>query len=388
MRRARTKSLSITERDALKRELTTKMYFWRRLQEREQEGKLEQRTGVTAILDILEGHSGQHFVQADKIEPLRQSGMNPPEGLFDLDEVTVSAQRAVTIHVLGRDPDTNESLPGLQRQVDMNGGGWLYYLPALPTLEPLIWGGEEEGVMIPDSRLVRLCAMAVLCLTLLVMWLTRGSYTPTALWSLARMPGTEDNEMELHRTGRKHRRRARGMRNSAVAGSEGALLAGGPGRPDVRTNYTLERVGLGIRTASQWLSQSIHGMKTTLLQVPSAIRSWLTRSERAPGEEEARQAADAAHTGRSHSPSSPPLPKLCPKSVKPSEEERVKPREEISSQCGDEDLCVVCLDRVKTHILLPCGHICMCGTCSVGFVGQLCPLCRQPCEGINIAYFK
>ena len=36
--------------------------------------------------------------------------------------------------------------------------------------------------------------------------------------------------------------------------------------------------------------------------------------------------------------------------------------------------CVVCLDAQPTHILVPCGHQCVCEACI--FVGDECPMCR------------
>jgi len=41
----------------------------------------------------------------------------------------------------------------------------------------------------------------------------------------------------------------------------------------------------------------------------------------------------------------------------------------------DEDMCVICLEGEKTHLLVPCGHQCLCAGCADGFNG-LCPLCR------------
>ena len=41
--------------------------------------------------------------------------------------------------------------------------------------------------------------------------------------------------------------------------------------------------------------------------------------------------------------------------------------------------CVVCMDSEATHILAPCGHMCVCGTC-VGYIcaaaSPECPMCR------------
>ncbi|GFR47662.1 hypothetical protein Agub_g9406, partial [Astrephomene gubernaculifera] len=46
---------------------------------------------------------------------------------------------------------------------------------------------------------------------------------------------------------------------------------------------------------------------------------------------------------------------------------------------GDEGLCVVCMDRPRSVLLLPCGHLVLCGGCvrAVRERGGLCPMCRE-----------
>jgi len=51
---------------------------------------------------------------------------------------------------------------------------------------------------------------------------------------------------------------------------------------------------------------------------------------------------------------------------------------EEQEQTDDESKCVICKDKVKTHILIPCGHLCVCEDDSQRI--QLCPLCRQPIQ--------
>ena len=45
----------------------------------------------------------------------------------------------------------------------------------------------------------------------------------------------------------------------------------------------------------------------------------------------------------------------------------------------EDECCIVCLDADKSHLLWPCGHQCVCGTCSYNIVPGLCPLCRVWC---------
>ena len=43
----------------------------------------------------------------------------------------------------------------------------------------------------------------------------------------------------------------------------------------------------------------------------------------------------------------------------------------------EQDECVVCLAALRTHALVPCGHLCLCAEC-VSVVTHVCPLCRVP----------
>ena len=45
---------------------------------------------------------------------------------------------------------------------------------------------------------------------------------------------------------------------------------------------------------------------------------------------------------------------------------------------GDENLCVVCMERDAAIALLPCGHLCACEE-DAGLL-NLCPICRAPVQ--------
>ena len=47
-----------------------------------------------------------------------------------------------------------------------------------------------------------------------------------------------------------------------------------------------------------------------------------------------------------------------------------------STSAPDSNICVVCMDALKTHIYVPCGHLCVCESCSM-VSGQHCPVCRS-----------
>jgi hypothetical protein len=45
--------------------------------------------------------------------------------------------------------------------------------------------------------------------------------------------------------------------------------------------------------------------------------------------------------------------------------------------------CVICMDGLQTHALVPCGHQCICDACSESLTSELaptCPACRAPVE--------
>jgi hypothetical protein len=46
-----------------------------------------------------------------------------------------------------------------------------------------------------------------------------------------------------------------------------------------------------------------------------------------------------------------------------------------------EDQCVLCLDAPKDHVIIPCGHQCVCEACAEKLKkarNPLCPFCRAP----------
>ena len=60
---------------------------------------------------------------------------------------------------------------------------------------------------------------------------------------------------------------------------------------------------------------------------------------------------------------------------------RVATQSSELGQPADERACVVCFEP-RTHILVPCGHYCLCGTCSIAILRRTmqCPICRSPFE--------
>ena len=44
-----------------------------------------------------------------------------------------------------------------------------------------------------------------------------------------------------------------------------------------------------------------------------------------------------------------------------------------------KSICVICQDRSAQRAVVPCGHLCLCDTCSAANM-ELCPLCRGRVE--------
>ena len=51
----------------------------------------------------------------------------------------------------------------------------------------------------------------------------------------------------------------------------------------------------------------------------------------------------------------------------------------------DKDLCKICYDRPIDCVLLNCGHLAVCLTCSAQ-IGKTCPMCRQPVAMVKAIY--
>jgi hypothetical protein len=48
-----------------------------------------------------------------------------------------------------------------------------------------------------------------------------------------------------------------------------------------------------------------------------------------------------------------------------------------------ETMCVVCMDAPKDHLIVPCGHQCVCARCAEQLTNTrtpTCPVCREPIQ--------
>lgn len=59
----------------------------------------------------------------------------------------------------------------------------------------------------------------------------------------------------------------------------------------------------------------------------------------------------------------------------------------LNKSAGNSNLCVICQDRPKSIVLLPCRHLCLCQNCiyHLRAYRNICPLCRELfCETIQV----
>lgn len=66
---------------------------------------------------------------------------------------------------------------------------------------------------------------------------------------------------------------------------------------------------------------------------------------------------------------------------------------EISNQeyiNNQNNNCPICLNGPKTHIIIPCGHICLCENCSFKImdINKSCPICNTIVDGIYKVYYS
>jgi hypothetical protein len=45
----------------------------------------------------------------------------------------------------------------------------------------------------------------------------------------------------------------------------------------------------------------------------------------------------------------------------------------------EESVCVICLTEEASHVIIPCGHLVLCGDCCSQPIHS-CPLCRKSCQ--------
>ena len=64
-------------------------------------------------------------------------------------------------------------------------------------------------------------------------------------------------------------------------------------------------------------------------------------------------------------------------SLSQSKKETAQAQDELE-EAVDELNCIICMDKRKAILLLPCTHLNMCETCAQALPEQICPTCRAP----------
>lgn len=59
------------------------------------------------------------------------------------------------------------------------------------------------------------------------------------------------------------------------------------------------------------------------------------------------------------------------------EGQKVKEKSSEKSSTLEPGMCVICLSETSTHATTPCGHLCMCQSCSAKLTDNKCPVCRS-----------
>ena len=61
-------------------------------------------------------------------------------------------------------------------------------------------------------------------------------------------------------------------------------------------------------------------------------------------------------------------------------------RDDVQVGAPDESLCVVCMEGPRSHLLVPCGHLCLCQRCASHRAWEACPLCREVAQQVIRLY--
>jgi ankyrin repeat protein len=59
--------------------------------------------------------------------------------------------------------------------------------------------------------------------------------------------------------------------------------------------------------------------------------------------------------------------------------------DQIDNTISNTDKCIICMEGVKDHACVPCGHKCVCNTCSIQLTNK-CPICRNSISDIIRIY--
>ena len=161
----------------------------------------------------------------------------------------------------------------------------------------------------------------------------------------------------------------RDVTQSQDANDIGRVLAQLNGDVTYSSASTVPRVPLSLRPFNRDVHQRGLAALTASVRAPASLSARL--------DDGARQ-RDLAYYGASIFPPSPaPLVYALP-----------APADEPSApdDTPDEKLCVICMDRVKTTVVVPCGHCYACITCVRASAPRACQVCKAPVEKVIRKY--
>lgn len=66
------------------------------------------------------------------------------------------------------------------------------------------------------------------------------------------------------------------------------------------------------------------------------------------------------------------------------------PEKELKKGTNKEDTCAICLDFKSNHIMIPCGHLCVCTVCANDLKDKgceaKCPICMKEISNVQVVY--
>jgi hypothetical protein len=65
--------------------------------------------------------------------------------------------------------------------------------------------------------------------------------------------------------------------------------------------------------------------------------------------------------------------------------------DEVEEDINDKRKCNVCMDALRTYLLKPCNHVCLCSSCLMLVTSKkekLCPICRTEIKEVNHIIFS
>ena len=84
-------------------------------------------------------------------------------------------------------------------------------------------------------------------------------------------------------------------------------------------------------------------------------------------------------------PAAPSITVTVPSPVAPTAPPLSEPQTEAEAEEIDEnEECCICMDKRRSIVFLPCGHVCVCNTCAKDLIQ--CPLCRVQIQQKIIIY--